>query len=123
MPYNFNPRIDRDFLISMYEEDYGYIAEIFSTTIHQLEPELEVLKQQFAAGDLEATRRLVHKLKPAFGFVGLRDTEALCQQFEIASQSATRVEEVSSLFGNLVVAMGEACSIIKNEIQTLTAYK
>ena len=123
MSYNFNPKIDRDFIISMYEDDYGYISEIFSTTLNQLEPDLLVLKQKFTEKDLEATRKLVHKIKPAFGFVGLRETETLCQQFEDSCHSATSVEDVSASFYTLVTAIGESCDIIRTEIEKLTAFK
>ncbi|RYF97413.1 MAG: hypothetical protein EOO00_00125 [Chitinophagaceae bacterium] len=123
MSYNFNPRIDRDFIISMYEEDYPYIAEVFSTTYNQLEPELQLLKQTYFKNDLEATRRLVHKLKPAYGFVGLKEIEALCQDFENRCQTATTTSDLSASFHALMPALEEGCDIIKQEIEKLTAYK
>ena len=123
MSLNFNRQIDRDFIISMYEEDYPYISEVFETTLNQLIPDIAILKKAYINGDLESLRKQVHKIKPAFGFAGLRDTEAICQQFEDDCISAGSTETLADRYGALIKLLDESCSIIQQEIEKLKAYK
>ena len=123
MSFNFNRQIDRDFIISMYEEDYPYISEVFETTLGQLIPDIEILKRAFTNRDHEGLRKQVHKIKPAFGFAGLRDTEALCQQFEDDCVSVSSTETLADRFGTLIKVLDESCIIIQQEIEKLKAHK
>ncbi len=123
MSYNFNPKIDHDFLYSMYEDDYGYIAEVFQTTLTQMTPDVIALREKFEQDDLEGVRRLVHKIKPAFGFVGLRATESMCQQFESLCQSAPATAAIAGRFELLIDTLKESEIIIRSEIEKLNAYK
>ena len=123
MSFIFNRQIDRDFIISMYEEDYAYISEVFETTLNQLIPDIAILKKAYTNGDLESLRKQVHKIKPAFGFAGLRDTEAICQQFEDDCISAGSTETLGDRYGTLIKLLDESCIIIQQEIEKLKAYK
>ena len=123
MSFIFNPKIDRDFIVSMYDEDYPYIGEVFATTLGQLITDIVIIKQAFANGDLESLRKQVHKIKPAFGFAGLRDTEALCQQFEDNCLSVNSTEALAARYGPLIMSLDESCVIIQQEIEKLKAYK
>jgi HPt (histidine-containing phosphotransfer) domain-containing protein len=122
MSFNFNPKIDRDFIISMYEDDYVYISEMFQTTLTQLVPDLDLLNQYFAANEVVALRQQVHKIKPAFGFVGLREVEQCCQQFENKCLSVSSTEELVAEYGNLVKSVDEGKRIIEQEIGKLKVY-
>jgi chemotaxis protein histidine kinase CheA len=123
MSFIFNPKIDRDFIVSMYDEDYPYIGEVFATTLGQLITDIVIVKQAFDNRDLESLRKQVHKIKPAFGFAGLRDTEALCQQFEDNCLSVNSTEALADRYGTLITSLDESCVIIQQEIEKLKAYK
>ena len=122
MAYNFNPKIDRDFIISMYEDDYLYISEVFATTLTQLIPDIEVVKKCFNEGNLEDLRRQVHKIKPAFGFAGLRETEELCQQFENECLSVSSTEALADKYSVLIGVVETGTKIIQQEIDKLKVY-
>jgi HPt (histidine-containing phosphotransfer) domain-containing protein len=122
MSFNFNPKIDRDFIISMYEEDYPYISEMFSTTLNQLIPDVEMMKQHFKNGDLVSVRKQVHKVKPAFGFAGLRQAEAVCQEFEDSCMSAPSTASLHEQYAVLTSIMDESCELIQQEIERLKVY-
>jgi HPt (histidine-containing phosphotransfer) domain-containing protein len=107
----------------MYEEDYGYICEMFQTTLNQLIPDVESAKTSYLQGDVQGLRKQVHKIKPAFGFVGLRETEALCQQFENQCLSVSSTDTLKVAFDNLADSFEEAKQIISKEIDQLKIYK
>ena len=123
MSFIFDPKIDRDFIVSMYDEDYPYIGEVFATTLGQLITDIVIVKQAFDNRDLESLRKQVHRIKPAFGFAGLRDTEALCQQFEDNCLSVNSTEALADRYVPLIISLDESCVIIQQEIEKLKAYK
>jgi len=122
MSFNFNPKIDRDFIISMYEDDYLYISEVFTTTLGQLVPDIEIVKNSYTSGDLDGLRKQVHKIKPAFGFAGLRGAEAICQSFEDECLAATSTNELKEKYRVLLQTIEEGRSIIQQEIESLKVY-
>ena len=115
MSFNFNEKIDRPFLFSMYEDDYHYMEEIFNTTRHQLEPDINKVEQAFTDQDSEALRKSVHKIKPAFGFVGLLETEAACQKFEDSCISVSSASELKPQYETLLVIIKESQKILEEE--------
>jgi hypothetical protein len=78
----FNEKIDRQYLFSLYEDDLSYIEEIFKTTLDQLNTVFIELPGTFKAGEKETIRKIIHKIKPAFGFTGFIGTEKACKEFE-----------------------------------------
>ncbi|MHA4846303.1 Hpt domain-containing protein [Flavitalea antarctica] len=122
MSFNFNPKIDRDFITSMYEDDYPYICEVFATTLRQLVPDIEIVKTAFNNQDIVSLRKQVHKIKPAFGFAGLRDIEALCQQFEDACVTAGSTTALADKYTILIITLDEGCKIIQQEIEKLKVF-
>ena len=111
----FNEEIDKDLLISLYEDDFLYMEEIFSITLTQLKPDIIHLNSCFEAGDLSALRKAVHKIKPSFGFVGLPATQESCKQFEDACAAATSVGQVASAYSQLSNLLKESVIIIESE--------
>lgn len=122
MSFNFNPKIDSAFIFSMYEDDYVYISEMFQTTLNQLGPDIELAKRFFADSDVTSLRKQVHKIKPAFGFVGLRDIEQSCQHFENECLSVSSTEELRTGYEKLVNSIDEGKLIIGQEIDKLNVY-
>ena len=80
----FNDKIDRQYLFSLYEDDLIYIEEIFKTTLDQLTGVFSELPATFKAAESENIRKIIHKIKPAFGFTGFLGTEKACKDFEDA---------------------------------------
>jgi len=104
MSFNFNEKIDRPFLFSMYEDDYHYMEEIF-----------EKVEQAFTDQDSEGLRKSVHKIKPAFGFVGLLETEAACQKFEDSCISVSSALELKPQYETLLAIIKESQKILEEE--------
>lgn len=119
MSLNFNQKIDRPFLSSMYEDDYQYMEEIFNTTRLHLGPDIQKLEEAFMEGDPEAVRKAVHKIKPSFGFVGLLETEAACQKFEDKCISVSSASELKPQYENLLAIIKESQKILEEEYMRL----
>lgn len=118
----FNSKIDQDWLYSLYEYDYHYILEVFSSSLETLKEELPVLSNAFEANDLEILRRSIHKIKPVFGFVGLNDHQEMCARFENACSSAHNTSNLTMQYIELVELTNEAKAILQEEYNRLTEF-
>ena len=108
----FNEKIDREYLFSLYEDDLGYIEEIFKTTLDQLNTVFSELPVTVTAGDKESVRRIIHKIKPAFGFTGFLGTEKACKDFEDACLDQASSDGLAAEYHTL-------CTILKESMERM----
>jgi HPt (histidine-containing phosphotransfer) domain-containing protein len=120
-PFIFNERIDREFLYNLYENDYSYMEEIFLTTISQLLADFPTLEITYNSGDIHALEKVVHKIKPSFGFVGMPLLQERCQQFENQCKAST-IEDISKSFAALQETIKASVEIIEQEYERLKSF-
>jgi HPt (histidine-containing phosphotransfer) domain-containing protein len=118
----FNEKINSDYLFSLYADDYAYIEEVFSVTLQHFDPDIEAIKVAYAGENLNDLQRAVHKIKPAFGFVGLTDIQQQCKEFEDACEQATGTETLKNTYRLLTSSLEEGKSIIESEYRKLKDY-
>ncbi|WP_207512523.1 Hpt domain-containing protein [Longitalea luteola] len=118
----FNEKIDSDYLYSLYEDDYQYIEEIFSTTLTHFDNDLYAIQQAFTAGNLSDLRKAIHKMKPTFGFVGLPTVQQSCKEFEDFCQKATTSNELTSEYQQIVVTLAASKELIASEYNKLKEF-
>ena len=118
----FNQNIDSEFLFSLYEDDFLYIEEIFKTTLDQLNTEVNELPGAFGGNDISTVRRIVHKIKPAFGFTGFLETEKACKEFEDACTEGIQANDRAGLYHPLSTLLTESMSIMQNQYDQLKEF-
>jgi HPt (histidine-containing phosphotransfer) domain-containing protein len=118
----FNDNIDSEFLFSLYENDYEYIEEIFKTTLDQVEPIVNELQVSFENEEVENIRRMVHKIKPAFGFTGFIKTERTCQEFEDTCTIGLQADQLAILFNVLFPEIVSSVKIMREEYDELKEF-
>jgi len=118
----FNDNIDSAFLFNMYEDDFPYIEEIFKTTLDQLNSLIPEVESLFNGKDLNSLRKIIHKIKPAFGFTGFLYTEKACKDFEDASLNVTHVDGLSVLYHNLWILLAETMDIMQKQYDQLKEF-
>ena len=118
----FSDNIDSEFLFSLYEDDLLYIEEIFKTTLDQVKPIVQELPGAFASRDLENVKRMVHKIKPAFGFTGFVKTEKACKDFESACAESRPLEELANSFNDLLPLLERSMHTMQQEYDHLKEF-
>lgn len=118
----FNDKIDSNFLFSLYEDDFIYIEEIFKTTLDQLNPLMADIPKAFDNHDTRNLKRVIHKIKPAFGFTGFLDTEQACKEFEDACTDSITVDALASLYKPLWKAISESRNLMEHQHQQLKEF-
>lgn len=118
----FNEKIDGDYLYSLYEDDYQYIEEIYSTTLTHYDNDMRAIQQTFEANNLAELKKAVHKMKPTFGFVGLPAVQQLCKEFEDICQKATTTDELEAQYQQIVITLAESKKLIATEYSKLKEF-
>lgn len=118
----FNSNIDESYLYSLYEEDFPYIEEIFKTTLDQLSPTMTEIPVAFNKGERETLRRIIHKIKPAFGFTGFLATEKACKEFEDICVESTDATKLAASYEPLWKLISESRDIMEKQYNQLKEF-
>jgi HPt (histidine-containing phosphotransfer) domain-containing protein len=118
----FNEKINSDYLFSLYADDFPYIEEVFSVTLQHFDPDFEAIQVAYAGENISDLKRAVHKIKPAFGFVGLTDIQQQCKEFEDACEEATGTDTLKNTYRLLVSSLEEGKGIMEAEYRKLKDY-
>jgi Hpt domain len=118
----FNEKIDADFLYSLYEDDYAYIAEVFQTTLKHFEDDLGQITLAYDDQDLEGLRKAVHKFKPIFGFTGLMNYQNQIGLIEDSLSKPITREELTAVYSSLKSVIDDGKEIIEADNKRLIDY-
>lgn len=118
----FNNKIDRQALSELYEDDFAYMEEIFSITLTQLKTDINQLKKAFQSGDLAELKKIAHKIKPSFGFVGLPRQQEQCKNFEDMCSSTIDTNELNNQYIQLEKMVEEHIGIIEDDYVRLKEF-
>ena len=108
----FEDNIDSAFLFSLYEEDFQYIEEIFKTTLDQVNIISIEIAVAYASGNIGELRKLVHKIKPAFGFTGFLKAEKICKDFEDACVNEFSFGQLANLYEPFWLMLIESITLL-----------
>lgn len=115
----FNEKINGDYLFSLYANDYPYIEEVFAVTLQHFDQDFEFIQAAYEGGNVTDLKKGVHKVKPAFGFVGLTDIQQQCAAFEDACQQTADISGLKAGYKNLMASLEEGKLIIASEYRKL----
>jgi HPt (histidine-containing phosphotransfer) domain-containing protein len=118
----FNEKIDSEYLFSLYADDFGYIEEIFATTLQHFDEDIESMKVAFEAGSVHDLKRASHKIKPTFGFVGLTSIQEQVKEFEDLCQKVPNTDYLKDDFKQILATLADCKELITSEYQKLKAF-
>jgi hypothetical protein len=118
----FNEKIDEDYLFSLYEHDYVYIAEVFNTSLETLKEETGHLTSAYETSDITALKKATHKIKPLFGFTGLLHHQEMMARFEQLCANAKNTSNVTMQYMEVNEMLKEGRSILKDDYNRLTEF-
>jgi HPt (histidine-containing phosphotransfer) domain-containing protein len=123
VPINYNELIDPAILSSLYENDHTFIQKIFQSFLdNDIERDLQQIETCFTSGDTDGLRKIIHKLKPAFGFVGLTSVEERCSEMESLCASGRSINDLTEKITDLLIAMKAGKKAIEEDLQKLILF-
>lgn len=123
VPFIYNELIDPAILSSLYENDHAFIQKIFQSFLDNgLDGDLQQVESCFTSGDTDGLRKVIHKIKPAFGFVGLTSIEEQCREMELLCVDGRSMNDLTEKITNLLNAMLAGKKAIEDDLQKLILF-
>jgi hypothetical protein len=115
----FSEYFNVSFLEELYSGDMSAAVEVFNSAHIQIVDELGIAAGYFKSGDILAVKKVYHKIKPLFGYVGLTEVQDYVQRFEDSCQNAETKEQLLIAYENINGIIGEAIIRIQQETERL----
>ena len=120
--FQFGESIDGSFMENMYDNDFQYIEEIFSLTLSNYDADAAAVEENYKADNAEGLRKAIHKIKAAFGFIGMLELQNDCQSLESRCASVISVSEIKEETEILLQKMNNHKIILQNEYLRLKSF-
>ena len=120
--FAFSACFDALSLNEIYAGDIATAAEVFSGTPERIREAVHLAADLLQAGDREGLRRMVHRIKPVFGYVGLPNVLECTQGFEDLCHPEMSEEALTSAFTELQRMMLGAAESVCEEHARMTAH-
>src|SRR5690242_3785782 len=116
--FMYNELIDPVILSTLYENDHAFIRKIFQSFLDSgLDGDLQQVESCFTSNDTDGLRKVIHKLKPAFGFVGLTSIEEQCREMELLCVNARSLNDLTEKITELLNAMQAGKKAVEEDLQ------
>jgi HPt (histidine-containing phosphotransfer) domain-containing protein len=120
--FRFSEGFDVRFLDDLYAGDTLMAEEVFLSSLDQLEESITMADLHVILKDTESLRRVIHRMKPVFGYMGLLFVQELVQQFEERCVPERRMEELETAWHYLRQIMCEANRLARKECTRLNEF-
>jgi hypothetical protein len=120
--YMFSGRFDSSFLSQLYGGDMDSAREIFDTSVHHLSLELKNAINHYENGDLIALRRVFHKIKPLYGYVGLPTLHDHVLRFENKCAEVHDIGELRYEFEKIISTIGDSLDVLRQELGRMRSF-
>ncbi|MFT3948585.1 MAG: hypothetical protein QM763_16600 [Agriterribacter sp.] len=94
--FAFSEELDTAFLQDLYGDDLQQAEMVFESSAQQLKTEIILAQAKFHDGDLQGLKKVIHKMKPLFGYIGMNEVMEEFAAFEkvcLEEQAATNLEQ------------------------------
>jgi hypothetical protein len=122
MSYQFSPELDQAKLNELYLGDPAIACEVFSAFVTETSPALPGLQAYFLADEKDEFRRLIHKIKPGFLYVGLTDIFEKMSAVESRCDSIGTLHTLKEEFNGIINLLGDKLPVVYNELEKLKLY-
>jgi len=109
-------QIDEARLMELYGGDPEYIAEMISTFLTDIVPDIQLLPSLFKQNDMDELARMIHKLKPTFGMVGLPMLQDKMIELENAVKQGAEQKLIESYCDAIVAETNTVLPLLEKEM-------
>lgn len=114
-PFRFNSRLDAYILESFYGDDFHYMCEMFGAFLEDTVPLVQKLRPALNANNWVELAVLAHKVKPAFGIVGLPDLQKSMQQLEQMAKYQPDKDKLNNLLREVEMELPELIEAVRSD--------
>ncbi|MBS1749321.1 MAG: hypothetical protein JST63_05415 [Bacteroidetes bacterium] len=120
--FRYSQELDVSYLQELYGEDLQQAEMVFESSAQQLKSELSLAEARFHDGDIPGLKKIVHKMKPLFGYIGLNKIMSEFAAFEQECAQVIEPASVESGFQRIRMITEEALQKVDTETKRLKQY-
>ncbi|HRN57748.1 MAG TPA: hypothetical protein PLL71_14920 [Agriterribacter sp.] len=114
--FHFSSELDIAFLQELYSDDLQQAEMVFESSVQQLRNEQQLAESRFHDGDMPGLKKVIHKMKPLLGYLGMNK---YMEEFAAFEQSCTRPAAAEDGFHHIKAITLEAIKTAEAEIKRL----
>lgn len=119
--FKFNPILDTNYLFDLYGEDIEYAKEMFEIFFESTAIEFPDIENYLSEGNTSDAKSLVHKLKPSFHMVGLRQIGDEMQLIENLLEEE-KLDEARPIFDAIRSKVSQSLDLLNEELQRMKSH-
>lgn len=120
--YTFSESLDTGFLLDLYGDDFQQAELVFETSAQQMKTEIVLAQAKFHDGDLQGLKRVIHKMKPLFGYIGMNDVMEDFATFEKECAEETAVANLEQRFQHILITTQQSLLKTEEELKRLKQF-
>ncbi len=118
----FSDGFDRLFLEELYGGDTLTAEEISSSSIPHIEESLQLAEKHVNTGATDELRKLLHKIKPIYGYLGMLQVQDAAQNFEDFCAFKDKTGQLDSAYDSFRTIVHHALMLMRIEQQRLNEH-
>lgn len=121
--FEFSNVFDQHALDQLYMGNYSQVQLMFDIFLRNTPSCFAAIEENWEKGDWGALNDHVHRIKPTFTMVGLREVSELAKHLEENTTQVNPRESIQKIFSNFKKAVLDSIRIVTSEKEKLDAYQ
>ena len=113
------PKINLTYLKQIADGNDAFVIEMIEMFINKTPMALEEMTINFKQQNWEEVRKIAHRIRPSFGYIGMSDIQQTLVKIETLSEEHKDPEQVNSLIQEVESFTRQACDLLKGELVSL----
>ena len=110
-----------DFLREISDGNVDFFKEFIQTFLDSAPESLEGFQKALESNDMDSIRKIAHKIRPSFNYLGLKDLEQTAGTLEQYASEGIKLNEVPAMIEKIQSVCAQAIEELQNELRSLAA--
>lgn len=120
--FTFSEGLDTSFLQDLYGDDLQQAEIVFESSAQQMKTEIVLAQAKFYDGDLQGLKKVIHKMKPLFGYIGMNEIMEEFAAFENVCGDGKSVSDIEQQFQHILIATQQSLLRAEKEVNRLKQF-
>ena len=113
------PKINLSYLKRIAEGNDAFVIEMIEMFLNKTPLALEQMNECYRKKNWEELRKIIHRIKPSFAYVGMQDIQNILSKIELWNDEKGDMEFVSGLLNEVGLDSLKAFELLRKELVSL----
>ncbi len=120
--FAFSEELDTAFLHDLYGDDLQQAEMVFESSAQQIKTEIVLAQARFHDGDLQGLKKVIHKMKPLFGYIGMNEVMEEFAAFEKVCLEEKTAANIEQKFQYILITTQQSLLKAEKEVKRLKQF-